>query len=98
MNSLFEIKSIKAVKKDMKKLSQEVLRDIETIHFKNIRENPFQSEELGYSFSGIRSYHFKHKVASYRIIYEIFEEDELIIVIMIGPREGFYERLKRRII
>jgi len=33
---------------------------------------------------------------SYRIVYEVFEEDELIVVIVIGPREGFYERLKRR--
>jgi len=98
MNRLFEIKSIKAVKKDLKKLSQEVLRDIEMVHFKNIRENPFQSEELGYSFRGTRSYHFSHKGTSYRIIYEIFEEDGLVVVIMIGPREGFYERLKRRII
>ena len=93
---MFEIRSIRVVKKDLKRLSPEVLKDIETVHFKNIRENPLQSDELGYAFKGMRSYHFRHKGISYRIIYEVFEEDEIVIIIMIGPREGFYERLKRR--
>lgn len=95
---MFEIKSIKAVKRDLKKLSPEVLREIETIHFKAIRENPFQSYELGYVFKGLRSYHFDHKGKSYRIVYEVFEQDRLVVIIMIGSRKSFYEKLKRRVI
>lgn len=34
-----EIKSVKAVRKDLKKLSQEVVKEIETDHFGNVREN-----------------------------------------------------------
>jgi len=93
---MFNIKSIKAVRKDLKRLSHEVVNEIETVHFKNIRENPFQSQELGYGFKGLRSYHFSLKGTSYRIIYEVFEKDELIVVVMIGTRESFYERLKRK--
>ncbi len=95
---MFEIRSAKAVRKDLKKLSPEVLKNIKTVHFRNIRENPFQPDELGYAFKGMRSYHFSHKGTSYRIIYEIFEKDELIVIVMIGHREGFYEKLKRRLI
>ena len=94
---MFEIKSIKAVKKDVKKLPADVLIDIKTAHFKNIRENPFQSHELGYVFKGLRSYHFNHKGTSYRIVYEVFEQDSLVVIIMIAPRESFYEKLKRRV-
>ena len=94
---MFEIQAIKAVKRDLKKIDPEVVKEIETIHFKNIRENPFQSYELGYGFKGLRSYHFDHKGTSYRIVYEIFEEDELVVIIMIAPRESFYEKLRRRI-
>ncbi len=94
---MFEIRSITAVKKDLKKLSSEVLREIETVHFRNIRENPFEADELKYTFKGLRSYHFSHKGTSYRIVYEVFEDDGLIIVIMIGTRESFYEKLSRRI-
>lgn len=95
---MFEIKTVRAVSKDMKKLSHEVVKEIKTVHFKNIRENPFQSQELGYSFKGLRSYHFFLKSSSYRIIYEVFEKDRLIVVVMIGPRETFYDKLKRRLL
>jgi len=95
---MFQIKSVRAVRKDLKKFSGDVVKEIETVHFRNIREYPFQADELGYIFKGLRSYHFHHKGTSYRIVYEIFEEDELIVVIMIGSRENFYEKLKRRII
>ncbi len=95
---MFEIRSVRAVRKDLKKLSPEVIKNIETVHFRNIRENPLQPDELGYAFRGMRSYHFRHKGASYRIVYEVFEEDELIVIIMIGHRGGFYEKLKRRLI
>jgi mRNA interferase RelE/StbE len=94
---MFEIKSIKAVTKDLKKLSHEVLKEIKKVHYKNIRENPFQSKELGYSFKGLYSYHFFFKGTSYRIVYEIFEKDELIVVVMISTRESFYDKLKRRL-
>ena len=94
---MFKIKTVKAVKKDMKKLSNEILKEIKEFHFKNIRENPFKSQELGYSFKGLYSYHFSFKKIAYRIIYEVFEMDELIVIIMIGSRESFYAKLKRRL-
>jgi len=94
---MFEIEAIKVVKRDLQKIDPKVVKEIETIHFKNIRKNPFQSHELGYAFKGLRSYHFDHKATSYRIVYEIFEEDELVVIIMVAPRESFYEKLRRRI-
>ena len=95
---MFEIKSVKAVKKDLKKLPHEVMRDIKTVHFKNIREDPFQGYELDYVFKGLRSYHFNHKGISYRIVYEVFEEDGLVVINIIGSRESFYEKLSRRVL
>ncbi len=95
---MFEIKSIKAVKRDLKKLPNDLLTDLKTIHFKNIRENPFQGHQLGYVFKGLRSYHLTHKGKSYRIVYEVFEEDSLIVISMIGSRESFYEKLRRRVL
>jgi len=43
---MFKVKSVKAVKKDLKKLPHEVMKDIEAVHFQNVRENPFQGYEL----------------------------------------------------
>jgi hypothetical protein len=28
---------------------------------------------------------------------EVFEEDRLVVIVMIGPRESFYEKLKKRV-
>jgi addiction module RelE/StbE family toxin len=95
---MFEIKSIKAVKRDLKKLPRDLLNDLKTVHFTNIRENPFQGYELGYVFKGLRSYHLNHKGKSYRIVYEVFKEDELVVINMIGSRESFYEKLRRRVL
>ncbi len=95
---MFDIKSIKAVARDIKKLPGEVSKEVEEIHFKRIRQNPFQAYELGYSFKGLRSYHFSHKGTAYRIVYELFEEDRLVVIIMISTRETFYEKLRRRVL
>lgn len=95
---MFELKAIKAVKKDLKSLHPKLAEEIKNYHFKKIKESPLESFELGYSFKGLRSYHFNFEGTSYRIVYEVFEEDKLVVVIMIGTRENFYERLKRRLL
>ncbi len=94
---MFELKAIRAVKKDLKSLHPKLAEEIKSYYFKKIRESPHQSFELGYSFKGLRSYHFNFEGTSYRIVYEVFEKDKLVVVILIGTRENFYERLKRRL-
>lgn len=93
---MFELKAIKAVKKDLKSLHPKLTEEIKSCHFKKIKEFPHQSSELGYSFKGLKSYHFNFEGTAYRIVYEVFEKDKLVVVILIGTRENFYERLKRR--
>ena len=38
-----------------------------------------------------------YKETQYRIVYEIYPENQIILVIMIGTREGFYQALRRRV-
>lgn len=33
----------------------------------------------------------------YRIVYEILKEDQIVLVLMMGKREGFYQALRRRL-
>ena len=95
---MFELKAIKAVKKDLKSLHSKLTEEIKNHHFNRIKEAPYESFELGYSFKGLRSYHFNFEGMAYRIVYEVFEADKLVLVIMIGARENFFERLKRRLL
>jgi addiction module RelE/StbE family toxin len=85
-----------ACKKDLKKLSHQVRKEIPTfINF--LASNPYHGEKLHGLLTGIWKYEFSSKGTSYRIAYRILEKEKVVLIIMIGSRESFYERLKRRV-
>ena len=94
---MYRIKSISAVKKDIRKLDKELQKIVKEEYFAEIERDPFRAVPLIHEFKGLWSYHFKHKGTQYRIVYEIRPEDQIVLVIMIGPREGFYQALRRRL-
>lgn len=56
---------------------------------------------MGEKLKGIlREYHkyvFNYKGTSYRIIYKVFYKEKMVFIVAIGVREGFYEKLARRL-
>ena len=94
---MYTIKAVNPVKQDIKKLHPKVASLIQKHYFELIKEDPFQAENLSNEFSGLKSYHFKYSGVDYRIIYQIFESEEIVRVLMIGSRENFYKKLKLRI-
>jgi addiction module toxin, RelE/StbE family len=86
-----------AVKRDIHKLDKQLQRIIKDKHLANIEKDPYKAAPLLYEFKGLWSYHFNYKGAQYRVIYEIYSEEQLVLVIMIGSRETLYETLRRRI-
>jgi len=44
---------------------------------------------------GIRSYNFDYSKTQYRIAYQILEDKKEIEVVLVKPREGFYQTLRR---
>jgi len=94
---MFELKFHPAVKRDLKKIGKSVAREIKDKYFRNIKENPYTAENLSHMFKGLKSYHFKSGTVEYRIIYEIYEYENIVIVLLIGKRENLYSKLERRI-
>ncbi len=94
---MYQLAFHKAVKKDVRKLERPLLVQLQTVHLAEIKQDPYQAEPLSYDLKGLWSYHFSYKGAPYRIVYEISPAERLVLVIMIGPREGFYEALRRRV-
>lgn len=92
---MFEIKFHPAVKRDLKKIGKSVAIEIKDEHFRNIKENPSTSENLSHMFKDLKSYHFKSGTVEYRIIYEIYKNENIVIVLLIGKRENLYSKLKR---
>lgn len=94
---MYTLRFHSAVAKDIRKLDPPVVTQLREVHFAKIKQNPRQAETLSHDLKGLWSYHFSYKGTSYRIVYEIYPKDRVVLVIMIGPREGFYEALQRRI-
>ena len=64
--------------------------------FQKIAESPHKGDALTKDLLGLWSYHFSYRGVAYRIIYEIYEEKLLVLIILVGARENIYERLRRR--
>lgn len=94
---MYTITSLNVVKKDIKGLDKKLKEKIKNEEFPKIEKNPYIGETLFYEFKGLWSYHFSYHGTEYRIVYEIYQEKEIILVIMIGKRQKFYEKLKRRV-
>jgi len=58
-------------------------------------EDPYDSNILKGQLKGIRSYHFNHRKTQYRIAYRILEREKEIEIVLVHPRETFYQILRR---
>ena len=94
---MYRIESIGAVKRDIRRLDKQLQRIINEKYFADIEKDPFKAVPLAHEFKGLWSYHFSYRGTQYRIVYEIYPEDQIVLVIMIGTREEFYQALRRRI-
>lgn len=47
--------------------------------------------------TGIRTIEFKYAKTSYRVAYKILEDETVVIVLLAGSHEGFYQKLKNLI-
>ena len=62
----------------------------------HIAENPFLGDRLKGDLSAIYSHHLKVAGVEYRIAYQIKEQEIVVVIMQIGTRENFYEKLKKR--
>lgn len=82
-------KYIKKIKdKHLKKAFQEAIEEIET--------NPYIGSAKTGDLSGVYGYDIYYNKTNYELAYKIeFVEDTVVVVILAGTRENFYESLKR---
>jgi len=86
------------VDKDISKLDKNHRRVIRDKHIPKILEDPHRAGKgLTGKLAGLKSYSFTANRVEYRIIYDIFEEKTIVLFLMVGSRENFYERLLRRL-
>lgn len=91
------LRFIPPIKKDLTRLPRALVEQLQTDHFPRLAAEPMHGETLSGLFKGLRSYHFSFHATEYRIIYEVIPDESLVIVLMIGPRERLYDRLRQRL-
>ena len=91
-----------AASKFIKKLKDKKLKAMYQKAIDDILANPFLGEEKTGDLSGIRGYDIYYNKINYELAYMIEfvrvngeDEPQMIVVIMAGTRENFYDELKR---
>jgi len=94
---MYELRFHRKVDKELEKLPFEVRRKIKKVYFPLLEKDPkSKGKPLSGSLSGLWRLSFKMINTEYRIAYEIDEKESIVYVLMIGKREKFYDKLKKR--
>ena len=94
---MYQIHTLKAIRKDLKKLSKQTSARIVNFCLPQLAQNPYLGIQLSGNLKGYFKYVFKFRGTNYRIAYQISEKEKVVLIIAIGPRGEFYERLLKRI-
>ena len=84
-------------KKYFKKLNDQQLKKFYKEAILSIRENPYIGDAKTGDLKGIYSLDIHHNKTNYELAYRVsqLENGDIVIIIMAGTRENFYEELKR---
>lgn len=94
---MYQLRTLRVIRKDLKKLSKQAAARIVDFYLPQLANDPYIGISLSGNFKGFWKYVVKFQGVNYRIAYQISEKEKVILVIAIGPREKFYERLLRRL-
>lgn len=80
----------------MRKLKNRQLKEKFTdAIYGTIANDPYVGNEKRGDLSSYFAYGFKYDRVDYRIAYTINDDNEIVIVVLAGSHEKFYEQLKR---
>ena len=96
---MYRVEIPRAVEKDIRKISREAQAELDK-QLENLSKSPFQAKLLRgpYRKLKLRKLGFKIGRTEYRIVFRILKEEKALLLSMVGSREGFYQRLKERIL
>lgn len=93
-----EVRFLPPAAKFLKKIKDKKLKALYMDAIDRIREDYTVGEAKVGDLSGIYGYDIFYNKTNYELAYRVeYVEDKIIVVIMAGTRENFYEQLKRYI-
>lgn len=92
---MYRIEFLSAAERYFKKLRDKNLVDAFKMAVEKLSEDPYIGKAKRGDLSSVYGYDFRHAGATYEIAYKIYEDnEELVVIILAGTRENFYEALK----
>ena len=93
---MYELRYTKAALKYFKKIKEKGLQDAFKKALSIIAENPYRGSQKTGDLSGTFGYDVYYNKTNYELAYRIYEKDgKMIVVLLAGTRENFYNQLKR---
>jgi len=83
-------KRVQKIKKKIPKLYNIILETI-----KKLRTFPLTGEELSGDLAGYRKLKIKFQNDNYRVVYQVIDNEVVILIIKINNRKDFYRDLKK---
>lgn len=91
-----EVRFLPPAAKYIKKLKDKKLKTLYQEAVDKIREDHAAGEAKTGDLSGVYEYDFYYNKANYELAYTVeYLEDKVIVVILAGTRENFYDQLKQ---
>jgi len=92
-----EIKFMPRAKKYFKKLKDERLKKLYRNAIDLIAENPYIGNPKTGDLKGLYGYDIFYNKTNYELAYiiEVMEDGEIVVIVMAGTRENFYDEIKR---
>lgn len=92
----YSINPSKRVLKYLRKLKNRQLKKTFTnVIYDTIANDPYVGSEKHGDLKSYYTYGIKYDRVDYRIAYTINDNDEIVVIVLAGPHEKFYEELKR---
>lgn len=93
---MYELRYLPGAQRFFKKLREKGLKEAFRRALETIARDPYTGERKTGDLAGLYGYDVYYNKTNYEIAYRIYEEDgKLVVVILAGTRENFYEHLKR---
>ncbi|MCL2383500.1 MAG: type II toxin-antitoxin system RelE/ParE family toxin [Oscillospiraceae bacterium] len=91
---MYEIKFSPRAEKFLKKLKNSNLKKLLQDALIRISQNPYIGEAKKGDLNGFFCYDVYYDKTNYEIAYRIYE-DKIVVIILVGTRENFYNELKK---
>jgi len=93
---MYEIRFAGAAEKYLKKVKEKSLKKAFQEALEKISNDPYIGELKTGDLIGVYCLDVYYSKTNYELAYRIYEEDgQMVVVILAGTRENFYEELKR---